>query len=252
MTVRPGLHAALEAAGIALDHHESDLYVRDSQKARIILRDYGVTKPEVFLSNGIAWIDVPFAYAPWWEAKSRNREAWERDRARRNPDEEVELRFPTASGIPARGVPIKAIEEERSRATMHDRVRQLGITIVNKPAAPDARAASQYPGGSHWRSTLFRRGRQNGLTVVFHQGSAHKQPPTAADVLNALALDASGYENASDFDDYASEYGMPMDTAAERREARKLYAAVEREREKLKEFLSPAEYESILYDTESL
>lgn len=63
-------YAAVVAAGIEVDHHESDLYVLDTPEARELVRTYD--KPlQVFTSHvdGRQWLDVPFAYTPYWEKR---------------------------------------------------------------------------------------------------------------------------------------------------------------------------------------
>lgn len=66
------LYKELVAAGVPIDHHESDLYVRDTSVARSILARHG-KKGTAFTSqiDGKRWLDVPFAYEPFWEKKSR-------------------------------------------------------------------------------------------------------------------------------------------------------------------------------------
>lgn len=140
-----------------------------------------------------------------------------------------------------------------STVTIADRVADNGITISNRRATPTAKAARDYPGGSHWISTLNMGGRK--LSVPFHQGSAHRSPPTAEDVLNALVSDASGFDNATSFEDYASEYGMPLDSPSERRDAKRLYDTVGRYRDKLYEWCEtagPTLYNNLLWHTEPL
>lgn len=66
----PSPYRALKAAGLVIEHHESDLYVRDSDTARRIIKDSGWGY-ERFQSEGKPWLDVPFAYSPWWEKKER-------------------------------------------------------------------------------------------------------------------------------------------------------------------------------------
>ena len=46
--------------------------------------------------------------------------------------------------------------------------------------------------------------------------------PTPADILNCLASDASAYENAKDFEEWASEYGYDTDS----RKPKKIYKVV--------------------------
>lgn len=62
----------------------------------------------------------------------------------------------------------------------------------------------------HWQVTLTAWGRQ--LTFQFSQGSAHKSPPTIADMLHCLISDAQGIDDAPTFEDWASEYGLDTDS----------------------------------------
>ena len=66
------LYAALKAAGVELDNHESDLHVKDCEAARAI---FAQQTPPVFRTtftsqDGALWWDVPFMYLPWWAARS--------------------------------------------------------------------------------------------------------------------------------------------------------------------------------------
>jgi hypothetical protein len=99
---------------------------------------------------------------------------------------------------------------------------------------------------THWRVT-FRRGRHQ-LTTYFSQGSAITGEPTAADVLDCLASDASSIDNARGFEEWASELGYDADS----RKAEKTFKACERSAEKLHNFLGPALYQQLLYETERL
>jgi hypothetical protein len=55
-----------------IDHHESDLYVRDTPLARTIIRQFGQNSVSFQGTDGKRWIDVPFAYAPFWDKKRRS------------------------------------------------------------------------------------------------------------------------------------------------------------------------------------
>jgi hypothetical protein len=57
-----------------LDHHESDLYVLDTPIARLVIRQFG-RESTGFKSaiDGKRWLDVPFAYEPFWKKKKRSR-----------------------------------------------------------------------------------------------------------------------------------------------------------------------------------
>lgn len=85
-------------------------------------------------------------------------------------------------------------------------------------------------------------------SVAYAEYEASKKPvpPTAAEVLSCLALDASGWENASgDFGDWCSEYGYD-----DPGEAWKTFQVVSSQRALLKRFLPSEAYERLLWETE--
>jgi hypothetical protein len=65
------LYQDLKAAGLPTDHHESDLYVIDTPAARALIAKHG-KRGSGFTSqiDGKRWLDVPFAYDPFWAKKS--------------------------------------------------------------------------------------------------------------------------------------------------------------------------------------
>jgi hypothetical protein len=70
------LFQSIKDAGIPFANHESDLYIPDTPEARAILDRFPLQRDNAtrFTNQadpheGERWIDVPFAYAPWWEAK---------------------------------------------------------------------------------------------------------------------------------------------------------------------------------------
>ena len=101
--------------------------------------------------------------------------------------------------------------------------------------------------GDHWKCVLKGAGSQ--MTVYFSMGYGHNgKAPKAADLLDCLASDAAGYENAQSFEDWASEHGYDMDS----RKAEKTFRIVAKEAAKLKRFLGEPAYERLLWDTERL
>jgi hypothetical protein len=62
--------------GIKHDHHESDLYIPYTPENMALARKYGKSA-QTFKSNvdGKTWIDIPFAYSPFWEKKQREAQA---------------------------------------------------------------------------------------------------------------------------------------------------------------------------------
>ena len=66
----PMLYEDLVALGIPLDHHESDLYVLDVPEARDVIRRHGRRfTPFQSKREGLTWLEVPFAFDPWWDAR---------------------------------------------------------------------------------------------------------------------------------------------------------------------------------------
>ena len=81
--------------------------------------------------------------------------------------------------------------------------------------------------------------------------------PTLADVLDCLASDANGYEdakhvgcheNCNPFYNWAREYGYDPDS----RKAEKMFRTIKRQAEQLKRTLGQDAYEELLYNTERL
>lgn len=100
---------------------------------------------------------------------------------------------------------------------------------------------------SHYRVRLMRPGSKP-FGLYYSMGSAHTAPPTLDDVLDNLAVDSSGYDTARGFEDWADSYGYDTDS----RRAERIYRAVERQAEKLREFLGDDLYAVLLNGTERL
>ena len=93
-----------------------------------------------------------------------------------------------------------------------------------------------------WRVQLSLNGRK--LTIPFSQGFGFNgEPPKLETVLECLASDAAGFENADGFEDWAAEYGYDTDS----RKAFKTYKQVEKQTEKLRAFLGN-QYETLLWE----
>jgi len=75
------IYNALKAAGCEIDNYESDLYVRATETARAIVADWVESGRVKTVSNfrcrrtGTEWIDIPFAYDPFWHDKAAMRAA---------------------------------------------------------------------------------------------------------------------------------------------------------------------------------
>jgi hypothetical protein len=92
------------------------------------------------------------------------------------------------------------------------------------------------------------KGYHEPMTVYFSQGYAHKKNPTLAEVLDCLASDASGVDNARSFEDWASEYGYDTNS----RKAEKTYRICQVQAEDLRNLLGCDAYETLLYHTKRL
>ena len=133
------------------------------------------------------------------------------------------------------------------RKTLAQFIAEHHITASAERADENPNMADMPRGSSHWKVTL-RLGRRR-IVVPFSQGPAICQEPTAADVLNCLASDAAGFENARSFEDWCSEYGYDTDS----RKAEKTYKAVEKQSDQLKRLLADDDvFHSLLFDTEGL
>ncbi len=68
------VYQILKDSGAELDSHESDLYVKATPEAVKIVKDSGWTYT-TFTSqvDGLRWLDVAFAFRPFWDKKQENR-----------------------------------------------------------------------------------------------------------------------------------------------------------------------------------
>lgn len=66
------IYEQMKAAGVEIDHHESDLYVPANEKTRAIIDGYEYKcSVTMFRSDidGTPWYDIPFSYDPFWTNK---------------------------------------------------------------------------------------------------------------------------------------------------------------------------------------
>jgi hypothetical protein len=99
----------------------------------------------------------------------------------------------------------------------------------------------------HWKCKI--RCGSHAMTLVFSKGSGHNgAKPTLEEVLDCLASDGAGYENARSFEEWASEYGYDTDS----RKAERTYKAIAKQAEALKRVLGEELYKALLWDTERL
>jgi hypothetical protein len=133
--------------------------------------------------------------------------------------------------------------------SMNARIRQLGITATVKHG-PEWKRDDQGWEHNAYRITLRRRGGQS-ITVPWMQGMAHQTGPTPADVLDAIVGDAVSYENASDWRDFAAEFGYGTEDPADVRRVRKTWAKLEALTPRVRRFLGD-DFDAVAFDTDRL
>lgn len=74
MAEGPTLYDYFKAAGCKTDSHESDFYVEATPEARAILKTFPLhaknAKPFRDNVSGKTWLDIPFAYSPYWDKRT--------------------------------------------------------------------------------------------------------------------------------------------------------------------------------------
>lgn len=67
------LFEELKAANVETSSYRSDLYFEDTEASRAILAEHAMLEKQSsrFRNqvNGETWIEVPFAFDPYWESK---------------------------------------------------------------------------------------------------------------------------------------------------------------------------------------
>lgn len=68
------LYNQIVALGIEHSNHESDLYIPVNDQTRELIKGYEFKSNVTMFKSSIdgkPWYDVPFAYLPYWESKSK-------------------------------------------------------------------------------------------------------------------------------------------------------------------------------------
>jgi len=131
--------------------------------------------------------------------------------------------------------------------TLRQFIRENRIKMSAEWADSNPNMADMPAGSTHWRCVLRCQGRQ--MTVPFSQGPAISHEPTVEDVLDCLASDACGYVNASNFEDWASEYGYDTDSRKDER----TFKAVEKATGRLQQLIRDADaFDTLIFHTERM
>lgn len=129
---------------------------------------------------------------------------------------------------------------------LRTRIEQDGITAEVSGLRDAPAWAEGWPRGTNWYDVTLKMGRRR-MTVPFGMGPAHTSEPDAADVLNCLASDAAGHENARDFADWCADYGYEDDSET----AEQVWRVTGSNTKALRRFLGDR-YEVYLWETERL
>ncbi len=129
--------------------------------------------------------------------------------------------------------------------TIQQFVEQHGIKLSHEYADRNPYWSDDTP-ANHYKVRLSCQKRR--YTFFYSMGIGHTEPPNAVDVLDCLASDAAGVENARSFEYWAGDYGYDTDS----RKAYRIYLACEREVKNLERLLGSEAYQELLWNTERL
>jgi len=126
---------------------------------------------------------------------------------------------------------------------------KLSMTLEPVPMNPASEGAEgderRWADESFHYKIHIRKGRKS-FSTYYSIGSLNTEAPDLAEVLHSLASDMAGFENARDFEDWASEYGYDSDS----RRAERTFRSIETQSNKLKTFLGEEAYKKLLWDIE--
>lgn len=135
------------------------------------------------------------------------------------------------------------MSDNEGRESLAAFIERTGITIDVEPTSENPNMADPSWEANHYLCTLHRGDAE--LKVPFSMGVGIDRGPTVGDVLESLASDASGAENASSFEDWAGEYGYDTDS----RKAERTFKAVMGQTDELRDFLDN-EFAALLWNTD--
>lgn len=63
---KKSVYAVCIDSGFELDHRGADLFIKDCTAARTLLHQRGQVYDNFTDSSGVVWLEVAFAYSPYW------------------------------------------------------------------------------------------------------------------------------------------------------------------------------------------
>lgn len=123
-------------------------------------------------------------------------------------------------------------------------VADNGITMVSRSRKSNPNMTDFK--GNHYTVTISRGDKR--MSVTYSMGVALVGNPKIDDVLDCLANDAAGVENARNFEDWAGDYGYDADS----RKAEKTYNECKKQAQELRDLLGGDLYQTLLYDVDRM
>jgi hypothetical protein len=122
--------------------------------------------------------------------------------------------------------------------TLKELINEKGLKMT---CTYGAKENADFKNSDGWTVTIYNDKKR--YTFAFYMGYGHNgKEPDIENVMDCILSDASSYENARDFEDFANEFGYDTDS----RKAEKIYKACGKEAERLKKLLGE-DYETFIY-----
>lgn len=131
--------------------------------------------------------------------------------------------------------------------TLKEFIEDFRLTFCVEEAASNPNMEDWVEGVKHF-TCIFTNANLEVMKVPFSQGPGLKHQPTAEDVLDCLASDASGVAEDETFEDWCGEFGYDADS----RKAYATFQAVLKQSDELETFLGWEAYQQLLWNTERL
>lgn len=129
--------------------------------------------------------------------------------------------------------------------TLGEFIRNTALRMTHEYAAENPHMEDRGASADNYKCVI--RAGKHQMTVYFSKGTGHNgAAPTLEEVLDCLAMDAAGYENAGSFEEWAAGYWYDTDS----RKAEKSYNVIGKQADALKGLLGEANYKTLLYDCE--
>lgn len=125
-------------------------------------------------------------------------------------------------------------------SALSDKLKDFGIIATARPGCDSERPPQMNDKMATWTVTLtYTHGKRRSMVTPFYTGSAITRV-NVADVLSSLLTETVSFDNAKDYNDWCSEFGMDPDKGSNR----KTWDMVCHQAAKVKEFLG-SDYDTL-------